>query len=104
MLQDGYQYAISHNCARIRYLTILGSTHHRKSKMAEGFTRKFNFEDSLDDDSGIGMKSGTNSIELDSEARSVRSWESESERSWENESDDEDEDALGNVLIFDQHA
>ena len=70
--------------------------------MAEGFTRKFNFEDSLDDDSGIGMKSGTNSIELDSEARSVRSWESESERDWENESDDEDEDALGNVLMFDQ--
>ena len=70
--------------------------------MAEGFTRKFNFEDSLDDDSGIGMKSGTNSIELDSEARSVRSWESESERDWENESDDEDEDALGIVIMFDQ--
>ena len=95
---------ILQNFVSTKYLTILGSPHHRKSKMAEGFTRKFNFEDSLDDDSGIGMKSGTNSIELDSEARSVRSWESESERSWENESDDEDEDALGNLLMLYQHA
>lgn len=66
--------------------------------MADAFTTppNFNFGDSFgDDDSGIGMKSGTNSIKLDSEAHSVRSWESESERSWQNESDDEDDNDLG---------
>ena len=66
--------------------------------MGETYTPSFNFGDSLcDDDSGIGIKSGSNSIKLDSEAQSVRSWESESERSWQNESEDEDDDALGKL-------
>ena len=79
--------------------------------MAEGgYTeRSFNYGDSIDGDSsfgdsssGIEMKSeGTNSIKYDSEAHSVRSWESESERSWENEEDSEDEDdALGNIMLY----
>ena len=68
--------------------------------MAEAYTASFNFGDSLDDDSGIGTKSGSNSIKLDSEAQSVREWESESERSWLNESDEEDDDVLGEINIF----
>jgi len=55
------------------------------------------------------MKSeGSISVKYDSEAQSVRSWESESERSWENEEESEDEDdALGKLnslnkrLLFD---
>ena len=69
--------------------------------------RSFNFGDSTNGDSsfgdsssGIEMKSeGTNSIKYDSEAHSVRSWESESERSWESEDDD---DALGNINYLDK--
>ena len=57
----------------------------------------FNFEDSTDDDSGISSASGPNSIKLDSESQSVRSWDSESQRSLENDEydDDEADDALG---------
>ena len=58
----------------------------------------FNFEDSTDDDSGISSASGPNSIKLDSESQSVRSWDSESQRSLENDEyddDDEGDDALG---------
>ena len=58
----------------------------------------FNFEDSRDDDSGISSASGPNSIKLDSESQSVRSWDSESQRSLENDEyddDDEGDDALG---------
>ena len=58
----------------------------------------FNFGDSTDDDSGISTVSGRSSIKLDSEAQSVRSWDSESQRSWENDEDDDDDeadDALG---------
>ena len=57
----------------------------------------FNFGDSTDDDSGISSTSGPNSIKLDSEAQSVRSWDSESQRSWENdeEEDEDEDDALG---------
>ena len=72
-----------------------------------GYTeRSFTFGDSLDGDSSFGdtsssieMKSeGSNSVKYDSEAQSVRSWESESERSWENEEESEDEDdALGKL-------
>ena len=62
----------------------------------------FNFGDSMDDDSGISTVSGPNSIKWDSEAQSVRSWDSESQRSWENDEDDDDdeaEDALGTKTI-----
>lgn len=59
----------------------------------------FNFGDSTDDDSGISSTSGPNSIKLDSEAQSVRSWDSESQRSWENdeEEDEDEDDALGEL-------
>ena len=62
----------------------------------------FNFGDSTDDDSGISTVSGRSSIKLDSEAQSVRSWDSESQRSWENDEDDDDDeadDALGTKPI-----
>ena len=66
----------------------------------------FNFGDSTDDDSGISTVSGRSSIKLDSEAQSVRSWDSESQRSWENDEDDDDDeadDALGikSIALFD---
>ena len=67
--------------------------------MSDKFTTmsNFNFEDSTDDDSGISLASGPNSVKFDSESQSVRSWDSESQRSWENDGDDDDEadDALG---------
>ena len=67
--------------------------------MAEAYKPTFSFGDSLDDDSGI--TSGTSSIKLDSEAQSVTSWDSESQRSWQNESDvdDDEDDALGNMIV-----
>ena len=73
-------------------------------KMAETYPNNFlaGDTDESDRDSGVGMKSGANSIKLDSEAQSVRSWESESENgSWQNDSEDEDDDALGKLLCLD---
>ena len=69
--------------------------------MSDKYTPSFNFGDSLDDDSGISSTSGPNSVKLDSEAQSVRSWDSESQRSWLNDDDDDDDeadDALGKKL------
>ena len=73
--------------------------------MDETYTTKFrgdSITDESDRDSGLGMKSGENSIKLDSEAQSVRSWGSQSQDgSWNDESDDEDDDALGMIVLWD---
>ena len=79
----------------------LNSTIGAAENMDETYTNKFRGGDTdeSDRDSGLGMKSGENSIKLDSEAQSVRSWGSQSQDgSWNDESDDEDDDALGKIL------